>query len=90
MLAAITDAVSRAVRGGDGHEPIADIPRITWHDAMDRYGSDKPDVRFGLELIELTDVFAATEFNAFKAAARQGDPRARAPRRRRAAADSTT
>jgi aspartyl-tRNA synthetase len=40
---------------------------MTWQDAMERFGSDKPDVRFGMELHELTDLFARTEFNAFKA-----------------------
>ena len=40
---------------------------MTWRDAMDRFGSDKPDVRFGMELVEVTDVFASTEFNAFRA-----------------------
>ena len=39
---------------------IGDIPRITWHEAMERFGSDKPDVRFDMELTDLTDVFAGT------------------------------
>ena len=47
---------------GDGHP----IPRIAYRDAMETYGSDKPDLRFGMELIELTDVFANTEFGVFK------------------------
>ena len=44
------------------------IERITWHEAMDRFGVDKPDLRFGMELTELHRVFAATEFKAFAGA----------------------
>jgi aspartyl-tRNA synthetase len=63
-------AIGRAViaaAGAAGHE-TGDIVTITWRDAMERFGVDKPDLRFGMELTELTDVFAATQFKAFAGA----------------------
>lgn len=59
-------AVTAAVEAVTGAPPLS-FGQITWHDAMERYGSDKPDVRFGMELVELTEVLSATEFKAFRA-----------------------
>ena len=66
VLAFITHAVAAAVHAATGVE-VADVPTMSWADAMERYGTDKPDTRFAMELVELTPVFAATEFNAFRA-----------------------
>jgi aspartyl-tRNA synthetase len=71
VLSFISVAVAAAVREVTGLE-LAEVPRMTWHEARERFGSDKPDTRFGMELIELTPVFATTEFNAFKAACIKG------------------
>ena len=68
VLHAITQAVMAAAHAATGVTPPP-IERITWHDAMNRFGSDKPDMRFGLELVELTAVFASTAFKAFATAA---------------------
>ncbi len=66
VLAVISRTIAGVVEAVRGTE-LGDIPTMSWHDAAERYGSDKPDVRFGMELVELTGVFASTGFNAFKA-----------------------
>jgi aspartyl-tRNA synthetase len=68
VIALGEEIVSNLWRELAGHEITTPIPRITWHDAMDRYGSDKPDLRYGLELTELTDYLRGTEFRVFAGA----------------------
>jgi len=48
-----------------GHAIEGPIPSLTWHDAMNRYGSDKPDLRFGVELVDLSEYLTGTEFRVF-------------------------
>ena len=67
VLAAISEAVIAAAESVTGIKPDP-IPRITWREAMERFGVDKPDLRFGMELTELTAVFSSTEFKAFAGA----------------------
>ncbi|HET6809521.1 MAG TPA: aspartate--tRNA ligase [Acidimicrobiales bacterium] len=62
----VADAVIEATEAVKG-EPPPPIERVTWAEAMDRFGTDKPDLRFGMELVELTKVFGASEFRAFQA-----------------------
>lgn len=68
VLAAISKAVLAAAHAATGVTPPP-IERITWHEAMNRFGTDKPDMRFAMELVEVTEVFAGTEFKAFASAA---------------------
>jgi aspartyl-tRNA synthetase len=67
VLDVVSEAVLDAAEAATGERPDP-IERITWHEAMERFGVDKPDLRFGMELVEMTDVFAATEFKAFAGA----------------------
>ena len=53
-------------KAGLGIEVPASFPRMTYKDAMDVYGSDKPDTRYGMEITDLGDVFASTEFKIFR------------------------
>ncbi len=48
------------------------IPRLTWQEAMDRFGSDKPDIRFGMELTDVSDVVRGCEFGVFAGAIERG------------------
>ncbi|NCU80561.1 MAG: aspartate--tRNA ligase, partial [Acidimicrobiia bacterium] len=67
VMAMISTAVVAAAKAATGSEPPP-IERMTWHEAMNNYGIDKPDLRFEMKLIELTSVFAKTEFKAFASA----------------------
>src|SRR3954454_7206107 len=69
--AVVTAAVSAAVEAVTG-APLPEVPSMTWAEAMERFGSDKPDVRFGMELTDLAGAVAGTEFKAFHADAVKG------------------
>ena len=56
-----------------GVEVSLPIQRMTWQEAMDRYGSDKPDIRFGMELKDVTETVKDSEFVVFKNAIENGD-----------------
>ncbi len=68
-LEPVIAAVVKALRGLDLETPF---PRMSHADALARYGTDKPDIRFGMELVELSEVFSATEFKAFSGAVEAG------------------
>ena len=55
-----------------GNELAGPFPRLTWKEAMDRYGSDKPDLRFGLPIVDVTDIAAGCRFSVFRDAADKG------------------
>ena len=51
---------------------LGDLPQLSWKDAMDNYGSDRPDIRFDLQLKDVTDLAAKTDFKVFKEACDSG------------------
>lgn len=64
---AIGEKVIKEIWAGVLNYSIGDIPHMTYHEAMRRFGSDKPDLRFDLELCDLTTFFEATPFRVFQA-----------------------
>ena len=66
ILEFVSEAVIEATFAVSGERPPA-IATMTWNQALDRFGTDKPDLRFGMELVDLTESVAGAEFNAFKA-----------------------
>jgi aspartyl-tRNA synthetase len=67
IIAVAEDIVARLWSGLAGYQVPTPLPRMTYAEAMARYGSDKPDLRFGVELTDLTDYFAGTGFRVFQA-----------------------
>ena len=65
LIALIEPLYARIVREVAGGEVATPFPRLTYGEMMERYGSDKPDLRYGMELVDLAPVFASTGFNAF-------------------------
>jgi aspartyl-tRNA synthetase len=59
----LMQAIWREVRGNEIEIPF---PRLSYRDAKERYGTDKPDVRFGMEIIDLTNLLGGTEFKVFR------------------------
>lgn len=72
VLSAVEKSLAAVVEELRGETVPLPFPRLTWHEAMNRYGIDKPDLRFGMELIDLTGHLTETEFGVFKGAIEAG------------------
>ena len=72
VLATIESVLAAVVKELRGVEVSLPFPRLTWRTAMDRYGTDKPDTRFGMEIADLSTVFAETGFGVFQNALESG------------------
>jgi aspartyl-tRNA synthetase len=72
VLAALEPVIAAVVRALRDTDVAAPFPRMTYADAMARYGTDKPDIRFGMQIVDLSEIFADTEFKAFSGALAAG------------------
>lgn len=68
ILGLVERLLAEVCREAAGVEVAVPFPRMTYEEAMNRYGSDKPDTRFGLEIVDVGDVFAGSGFKVFRGA----------------------
>lgn len=66
VFATVEELMQEIFRGTVGFELPAKFDRLTWNECMDRYGTDKPDTRFGNEIQDISAVFTGTEFQVFR------------------------
>ncbi len=64
--------VAAMLEAGTGQRPETPFPRIGWHEAMEKYGLDRPDLRFGLEHTDITDLMRKVDFKVFREPAERG------------------
>ncbi len=68
----IENMLKRVFKESVGRDIVTPFPRMTWKDAMDQYGSDKPERRFEMKITECSDIFANSEFRVFSGAVANG------------------
>ena len=72
IIEVVDGMVARVMEAAGLPAPELPLPRMTYREAMDRYGSDKPELRFGMEITDLAEVFAGTQFKVFARALESG------------------
>ena len=72
VLDVMEELLTRLGRDLAGKQVTSPFPRLTYRDVMDRYGSDKPDLRFGMASEDLSDIFGGSEFAVFQRAIENG------------------
>ena len=72
VIALMEKLLAEVVKEVKGIDIVTPFPRLSYHEAMDRYGSDKPDTRFGLELTDISDIAKASDFKVFLQAVELG------------------
>ena len=68
----VEQMLKRVFKESVGRDIVTPFPRMTWHDAMDQYGSDKPERRFEMKLTDCSDIFAKSDFRVFSGAIANG------------------
>ena len=72
IYAWIEAMLKRVFKESVGRDIVTPFPRMTWHDAMDQYGSDKPERRFEMKITDCSDIFATSDFRVFSSAIASG------------------